>query len=388
MKILVLTEGINFGGQQFYLINLFKEYKKYNSNKNSELNLGYLFNEATDLEKDFKIVFNNVIHFPIPGRSKSIYFSSPIKSFLKVIKTVKNISSNKYDVVFSNGFYSFAICVILKLVQNKIRHVRLIGGDLARNEKFYFNSILKILPLYSYTDLVLAWPQQILFLNSMGINTNTLLDFNSIYAVDSILFCPHEETKDLKNKLDIEFDAITIGWVGRIAPDLEINETLLMCNYISKHYPDFKYKLIIIGDGVGIDYLYKTISDLSLTSNFIHIPFVQQADLPKYYSIIDFEVLLDHDPQGGSHIREAMACERVAVSVDGSSGVQATLIQNNITGILVKPENRIADAAFRIINMTAQERIIIGRNARNFIQNNSYNKLGGILSHYLSDSCN
>ena len=58
---------------------------------------------------------------------------------------------------------------------------------------------------------------------------------------------------------------------------------------------------------------------------------------------------MDIDPQGGSHIREAMSCERAVISVDGNSGVQRDLIQNNKTGFLVSPDNRISEAAEIII---------------------------------------
>jgi glycosyltransferase involved in cell wall biosynthesis len=385
MKVFVLTEGINFGGQQYYIHNLFKELKKINSNNKFLLDLGYLFNESNDLESLFYETFKEVNYYSLPGRSKMVYIKNPIKSILHISRTIHSIRKKKYDVIFSNGFYSFLICVILKLFNKRIQHVRLIGGDLSRNERFYFNSIWRFVPLYKFTDLVLAWPQQIHFLRTKNINVRTLDDFNSMYAVDSDLFCPKPKNYELKKRLGIDPDYSVIGWVGRIAPDLEYPETLQMCQYIMLNFPDFKFKLLIIGNGMGVTDLYNDIDQMGLSDNVVHVSYVEQKFLPDYYSIIDYEVLLDLDPQGGSHVREAMACGRVVITVNGKSGVQSEIIQNNITGILVDPQNRIQDAALKIVNMSNELKNEIGNNARCFITEYSYNSLSLVVNSFLND---
>ena len=105
-----------------------------------------------------------------------------------------------------------------------------------------------------------------------------------------------------------------------------------------------------------------------------------------YYSIIDFEVLLDNDPQGGSHIREAMSCERAVISVDGNSGVQRDLIQNNKTGFLVSPDSRISEAAEIIIKNYSDKEFLkeIGSNAREFIKQHSFANLSKIILKKIS----
>ena len=182
------------------------------------------------------------------------------------------------------------------------------------------------------------------------------------------------------------FDYTVIGWVGRLDSDKEIIESLELCAFLKKNYPKFKFKFLVIGDGNLRDILNKNVSDYNLDDNYIRIDPVPQEVLFNYYSIIDFEVLLDNDPQGGSHIREAMSCERAVISVDGNSGVQRDLIQNNKTGFLVSPDSRISEAAEIIIKNYSDKEFLkeIGSNAREFIKQHSFANLSKIILKKIS----
>jgi glycosyltransferase involved in cell wall biosynthesis len=192
--------------------------------------------------------------------------------------------------------------------------------------------------------------------------------------VDCDLFKPYA-IKNLRSKLGIEDNCCVIGWVGRIDKDLDsiaVFETLELCNVLNTKYPDFCFRFLVIGDGNNKVNLIDKVKRLNLTEKTIVLPSKSQEDLVDYYNIIDFEVLLDEDPQGGSHLREAMACGRVALSVDGLSGAQARLIENKQTGILVKPENRIEEAAISIVSLSGEQRRRIGERAVYFVKRHSY----------------
>ena len=82
--------------------------------------------------------------------------------------------------------------------------------------------------------------------------------------------------------------------------------------------------------------------------------------VPYYISEMDVVPLIHHDPHGGSIIREAMSCGKVALTVDGDSGT--TWVYNSYERwTLVSSENRIQKVANLIVWLieNKQERIRI-----------------------------
>jgi glycosyltransferase involved in cell wall biosynthesis len=232
-------------------------------------------------------------------------------------------------------------------------------------------------------------PLNLDYYDSLGIDSSkVILDYDPLSAVDTNIFKPisKQEQSELRVNYGISNVDFTIGWVGRISDDKEIWETIELCSHIKKEYPLIRFKLLVIGDGWKRPELEELIFSNNLQEEYIRIEKVSQRELPKFYSLIDFEVLLDEDPMGGSHIREAMACERVVISVNGLSGVQGKLINNGETGFLVDPLNRIENAAQLIINNYSDKDLLklIGMNARVFVKNNSYEKLAKIILREIS----
>jgi hypothetical protein len=88
---------------------------------------------------------------------------------------------------------------------------------------------------------------------------------------------------------------------------------------------------------------------------------------------------LDLDTQYESHLRETMTFVRFALSVNRLSGVQSRLIEDNVTGILVSSNNRIEEAAKRIVSLTDQQKYIIGKNAVNFVNKFSYHSKAKLI---------
>jgi len=87
----------------------------------------------------------------------------------------------------------------------------------------------------------------------------------------------------------------------------------------------------------------------------------------RYVNAMDIVPLLEEDPQGGSIVREAMACGRIALSVDGTSGTQRRFMPAG-AAILVPPGQFVAAAADAILTLAddPQARATIGKNARRY----------------------
>jgi hypothetical protein len=389
-RILCVIEGLNFGGQQLMVYNIFNELKKKESEYNLEFDLIYLFsdNESDDIIEKIKSVFSKVNCIQFPSRSKKYYFRRPLTGLKLFFKFFYLLSIRRYKIVFTNGFNSVFLVSIVKIFLKNFKHYRFVGGDLSRNELFTFSWFYSFLRLHRNVDVFLTWHEQLMFLKTKGIDAQSIDNIDLLIHIDVNLFKPIDP-KNFKETLGIGREYCVLGWIGRIDFDLDssaIFETLELCHFITINYPDFKYKFLVVGDGDKKTLFIDSIRQKNLESNVILLPRQRQEDLVSYYNIIDFEILLDEDPQGGSHLREAMACGRIALSVDGLSGAQARLIQNNHTGILVSPENRVADAARIIVSLTDDQREIIGRRAISFIQEHSYeSKAKLILEKILLD---
>jgi glycosyltransferase involved in cell wall biosynthesis len=375
-NILCVIEGVNFGGQQLMMYNIFKQIINYDTNNEFNFDLVYLFDDSESsviLEK-YASVFRNVKSLNFPSRSKYYYLKRPFTALKKIFEFAKLVRANKYDIVMSNGFNTAFLTSLLKNVNTGFIHYRFIGGDLSKNELYSFGKLYCLLGLYKNVDLFLAWPEMLSYLRSKNIRVNTIEGLDFIVHVDCDLFKP-KDVRDFRFKLGIDPMSCVIGWVGRIDPDpdsLAVFETLELCNFLNIKFPDFNFKFLVIGDGQNKVKLLECIERFNLSDKTIVLPPKNQEDLVNYYNIIDIEVLLDDDPQGGSHLREAMACGRVALSVNGPSGVQTRLIEDSITGILVNPNNRVEESAQRIVSLTDQQKYIIGKNAVNFVNKFSY----------------
>ena len=59
---------------------------------------------------------------------------------------------------------------------------------------------------------------------------------------------------------------------------------------------------------------------------------------------MDIVPLLESDPHGGSILREAMACGKLVLTVDGPSHAQTSFITHQTTGLLVDSATFLNDA--------------------------------------------
>ena len=141
-KIFVLLEGLNFGGQQLMVYNLFNELK---NNNEIELNAGYLYSGNEDLLKKYNSVFNKVYNFHLHSKKNKIK-SNPFRTIFIIFKIIFKIKKIKNSVILTNGIYTFFIGSLVSFFIPEIKHFRLIGGDLHRNEGFFhYNKILRFL---------------------------------------------------------------------------------------------------------------------------------------------------------------------------------------------------------------------------------------------------
>lgn len=333
MKILWFIENLCLGGQQTQSINLIKEI-----NKDSKKSIDILYLNDGELKDEFKEVCSNLIH--LSDFNKKDY-QNPYK-MVRIIKSYYTfLNKNKYNVVLSNGIISYGLTSTLKLFLN-FTHVRLLGGPLLDIEPTYEKYFNSILPFHRKLDFAYGW---------LGENTlekrrykNKLVILNP--AVDSSMFYQKNINLrlEVRNKYQIKENEVIIGWVGRISANMQVKNTIALGGEL-KRRGVLNFKILIVGGGDWELEMADLIKNEDIVENCICLGWQPMKYIPDLFQAMDIVPLLEKNPSGGSIVREAMACGKLVISVDGKNNAQASWIKNEVNGILVSDNNYIIESA-------------------------------------------
>lgn len=337
MNILFYIEGLNFGGQQTFWLNVFSNIQSRNFN----LFVGVV-RESQTLFDEYKKVSKKIIK--IGDQSTDLKFG--LESIPKVIKQSislrKVITENEIDIIACNGTFTFVSAVVTSYLCN-VHLVRFIGGDLRKHEKSLFKSRALEL-VYRRPKKYFGYRFMYNELAKKGVKKSQLaVDFSGM-AVDHNLFRPEEKDQRviIRGESRISIDDLVLGWVGRISPDMEIFETIRLFVEVARRINTIK--LIIVGDGPSKSEIVSWVTSEGLIDRVIFAGYVPYKDVYLWYQKMDIVPLLDTDPHGGSILREAMSCGVVPLTVNGSSRTQEDFIDHGVNGILIPPENFLQTA--------------------------------------------
>ena len=173
-------------------------------------------------------------------------------------------------------------------------------------------------------------------------------------GVHSDRFVHMEPDIDLKKELDIDEDAVVIGYIGSLVSyeglDLLINSLPLV-----QHSTEVKFKLLIVGDGAYMEKLQDLTNNLGLTDLVLFTGRVPHEEVERYYSIVDiapFPRLPQPVTEMVSPLKpfEAMAMEKAVIASDVHA--LAEIVQHEETGLLFEKGNAtsLSDTLTRLIN--------------------------------------
>lgn len=333
MKILWFIENLSLGGLQTQSINIIKE---ISVRKNIEVDVLYL-NDGP-LNEKFKTVCRKLIN--LKDFDKKTY-QNPI-NVIKLLKLYYNfLKLNKYDVIISHGIVSFGITSILKKFIS-FKHARLLGAPLMDMEPTYEKYFHNILPFHINLDLAFGFPGENIRCKKRYGNKLKNIGF----AVDTSLFKPKAKNLNFKirKKLNINKNDLVIGWVGRIASNMQIRHTIALGGELRKRGV-LNFKILIVGGGDWESEMADLIRNENIVENCICLGWQPMEYVPDLFQVMDIVPLLEKNPAGGSIVREAMACGKLVISVDGKNNVQASWIKNEDNGILVSDYNYIIESA-------------------------------------------
>jgi glycosyltransferase involved in cell wall biosynthesis len=214
----------------------------------------------------------------------------------------------------------------------------------------------RVLCIDSLIDGYFGWPAVLRELRRKGVPERKLHVVEN--AVDTQMFAPlaADEREAVRRRLGIAQDEFVIGWVGRISLDMQVRNTVLLVEALARRGLG-RLRLLVVGGGPWEEGLRQMLVGLSLDKLAILTGWVPMEDVNELIAAMDVVPLLEEDPQGGSIVREAMACGRVALSVDGASGTQRRFMLPGCA-FLVPTDGFIEEAADVVEQLVARPRLV------------------------------
>lgn len=291
MKVLHIIDTLGLGGAQTVVKGIFEK------RKNSKNIFLYVLRK-----KDIKTKINhkNVKMF----NSNKKYSLAPIKELRELIE------KEKIDVLHCHLFKAqFFGYLLKKRYFPKIKLIIHEHGQIFQND-FYYNKFMNI--AQNKTDLFIAVSKATRqkLIQKAKINPKKIkilynfVDLNK-FNRKSITININKE----KDKLRIKKDEFVIGFVGRLAK-------VKGCEYLIKALPhlNFKYKVLIVGEGPEREKLAKLAKKLEMGNKIIFLGY--RNDLINIYPIFDVLVVPSLNESFGLNVLEAQV---LGVPVIGSN---------------------------------------------------------------------
>jgi glycosyltransferase involved in cell wall biosynthesis len=161
------------------------------------------------------------------------------------------------------------------------------------------------------------------------------------YGVDSTAYqTPRpDRVKEIRAALDISYDDIAIGYVGRMLEMKGVDLLIEAYAGLKSAHPGFKTKLLLIGSGEAEQSLLQLARDRGILSEIRHIPSIPHQEVPDYMHALDILVLPSRRKamwaeQFGRVLVEAMAAGKIVIG--SSSGAIPEVVGD---GGFIFPEN-------------------------------------------------
>jgi len=356
MNVLFFYESMNLGGQQTQTYNLIKRLARQGHR------VSWLYLDGEGMQK-LVAPFATLERIPValPPRH---YLYRPWKLPAITRRVARFAREHDIDVIISgSGIGSLLSGWAARRVG--IAHYRLVGCSLVQVERTLHRNY-RWIRIDSLIDGYFGWPAVFEELRMKGVPDRKFIEVDN--AVDTDMFhpLPPESRESMRQSLGIAPDELAIGWVGRIAENMQVGNTVELGKRL-RELGFHRFKLLLVGGGPWLDGVRQMSERYGLSGQCIFTDWVPMTDVNAYINAMDVVPLLEEDPQGGSIVREAMACGRVALSVDGESGTQRRFMRPH-AAILVPPQNFIEAAADAVIRLAADQAAAqrLGNDARTF----------------------
>lgn len=382
-RILVHYTSGALGGQQMQLYNIACELRNLN------FDVIWLVEASGYFSNAFRDSGGEVID--VSDRLTTTLSNSKLGRIMARRKILNEVLK---EIIPDAVILSDTVTSLLLNLRNQVV-IRMIGQDLVVYEKYF--EYYKLLRIDRKIDFYLGWPKVYVDLIEKGVDSAKLVDW-SYHAVDTNKFFPLESNKNIltRNKLGIDQNLLTIGWIGRLEQENQCTNTLLLGKaLLDRGFRSFM--LVFVGGGAWINgeedksfvKRFKQYAiDLGLSNHILFTGWVDFEEVNTYLNIMDIVPMLESDPAGGSILREAMSCGKVALSVLGKSRMQEAFMHPS-NSILVSDIDFVEKAAIEIIQLSQDslKMKMLGENARRYCEDNlSFGKQAADIKALIDNS--
>ncbi|MFA4871786.1 MAG: glycosyltransferase family 4 protein [Patescibacteria group bacterium] len=175
-------------------------------------------------------------------------------------------------------------------------------------------------------------------------------------GIDENIFKPQTKDDGLRQKYNIGLADKVIIFVGGLDQQHYFKGVEILLKAVQDIRGNIKIKLLLVGEGDLKEHYKKLALDLGINENVIFTGWIDNADLPKYYSLADIFVLPStaSTESFGIVIAEAQACGLPAV-VSNWPGSRETL-KDGETGLLIKP-GEVNDLSEKLIRLLTDDEL-------------------------------
>lgn len=308
--------------------------------------------------------FNTVIfgkfRYPIPNL---------VKLTILIIKLHKEYNFDIIEFATQDFLTSIPALYIKKIVRipvivtvNGLPGISWFAGDKLIDRIGYFYTKLIGLPIIRSADGVRLLNGQMIKDCKYFVNNNKNHVQTIHRGVDSREFYPCLNRDKIRKDMQIAENMAIILFIGRL---IEMKGIQYLINAFVEILPDYpNLKLLLVGDGDHKKILenYST----KMTSNIIFAGF--QENVFKYMCIADFFILPSLCEGCPNVVLEAMSCGKPVIATQ--VGAVPEIIENNISGLIVKPQD-VKELKTAIIKLLSDPEFanFLGTNGRMRITN-------------------
>jgi len=324
LNILFINSIMIYGGGEVWMVTAAKEFIKKGHN------LTIICKPDSGLEKYANKNGIRVIPLRIGGDINPV----------TIIKLSRIISKNKIDIILTNTAKELRLSGVASKLSRRGKIIARHGIDFPLKNKFHYRFTYNKL-----TNIVIANSEatkKTLLRNAPWLNPEKIkVIYNGINTTDYDI----NKTRNLRKELGISTDLPLIGFVGRLDIQKGIKDLL---NAFLQVRNKINANLLIAGEGE----LEENIKDFILRNNLKDSVRLLgfREDINNIMRTIDLLILPSLWEGFGIVLIEAMAAGKPCITTQISS--MPEIVENNISGIVVQPEDSssIAQACIKILS--------------------------------------
>ncbi len=331
LKVLHLTTHINSGGITNYILSLAKPLQSLGC----EISVLSSGGELTEIFEDQKIP---VFQLPIKTKNElhpRLYFAIP--------KIIQIIRKNKITLLHAHT----RITQVLAYWINRTIHIPYVTT--CHGFYKYHRLGRRILPAWGNRVIAISQPVADHLSRDFHVPTDQICTINNgvnLTEIDHEL--EHINPSEARQEFGLTDRNLVVGVVARIVQDKGHEYLIRAIAELAPKYPDLR--LLIVGDGNFRPSLEKLCRDLSIGPNVIFTKTLSNKQVLRALCALDIFALPATWREGfGLSIVEAMACSKPVIVTN--IWALNSLVQNDITGILIEPKKvePLANAIERFI---------------------------------------